>query len=78
MTAYYDVKLRGLWIQVEGLAIVQHVDIHFSRFGNGGFRERFRPFRCIHVATHRHQRGNVGEGFQNARVAHVAGMNDQI
>lgn len=78
MTAYHDVKFGGLRIQVDGLEIVQHVNIHCSCFGHGRFRERFRPVRSIHVSADRYHWSNVGERFQYARIAYVTGMNDQI
>ncbi len=78
MAAYHDMKLGGFRIQVESLNIVQYVNIDGSRFGYGGFRERFRPVRSIDVSANGYHWSNVREGFQYAWVAHVTSVNDQV
>ena len=78
MTAYHDMKLGGFRVQVEGLNIVQYVNVDACRFGYGCFRERFRPVGGIDVAANGYHWSNVRKGFQYAWVAHVTGMNDQV
>jgi len=76
MTTHHYAKFAGFRVQVEGLDIVQYVNIGALRFGYGAFGERFSPVRCIDVSTHRYHGSNVPEGFQYSWIAHVTGMND--
>lgn len=78
MPANDDVKSRRARIQVECLAIVEHVHVDTARFSHRCFRERFRPVRGVHISAHGYDRGNGGERFQDGGIAHVTGMNDQV
>ena len=78
MTTYYHVKFGGLRVQVEGLGIMQNMNIDASNFGYSGFRERFSPVRRIDISAYRYHRSNVRKGFQYAWIADVTGMNNQF
>ena len=66
MTTYYHVKFGGLRVQVEGLGIMQNINIDASNFGYSGFRERFSPVRRIDISAYRYHGSNVRKGFQYA------------
>lgn len=78
MAAYHDMKLRGFWIQVKGLGIVQYINIGAVRFDDGRFRERFSPVRSIDISAHGYHRSDLREGFQYGWIAYITGMNDQV
>ena len=78
MTTYYHVKFGGLRVQVEGLGIMQNINIDASNFGYSGFRERFSPVRRIDISAYRYHGSNVRKGFQYAWIADVTGMNDEL
>src|SRR5258708_12036741 len=69
MTAYHDMKLGGFRVQVEGLNIVQYVNVDACRFGYGCFRERFRPVGGIDVSPNGFPSHNVPTGFPYALLA---------
>ena len=63
MAAYHDMKLGGFWIQVEGLGIVQYINIDAVRFGDSRFRERFSPVLSIDISAHGYHRSDLRESF---------------
>jgi len=78
MAAYHDMKLGSFWIQVEGLGIVQYINIDAVRFGDGRFRERFSPVLSIDISAHGYHRSDLREGFQYCWIAYITGVNDQV
>src|SRR5258708_19778068 len=75
VTADHELKSRRLWIQIESMHIVEHINVHRSRFRHRRLWQRFSPLRGINISTHGQNGSNFPEHVQNIAIANVPRVN---
>src|SRR5947207_13106978 len=78
MAADDDMKTSGDRIQVEGVQIMQDIEENLPSFRNGCFWEGAGPVGSIHISTHGDNGRKLSQSGENFRLAHIAGMENQL
>lgn len=73
-----DMKTSGDRIQVEGVQIMQDIEENLPSFRNGCFWEGAGPVGSIHISTHGDNGRKLSQSGENFRLAHIAGMENQL
>ena len=69
-------EFGGGWIEMQGVHIVEHVNIVALQKEHIGFWEKAAWAAAIHIAPDRRNRSDLFEGFENGWVADIAEMQD--
>src|SRR5260370_9304133 len=72
------VESGSLWIDVEIVEIVEHIEIETGNFDNRGKRQLLRPRLCVHVAAHGKHGSDSFQLGEYFRCTHVSRVNDQL
>jgi len=67
-----------LWIEVEIVEIVEHIQIEAGNFDNRGKRQLLRPRLCVHVAAYGKHGSDIFQLREYFRCTHVSCVNDQL
>ena len=78
MPAYHNLKSGGCRVKIERLNVVKNVNRSGMRLDDFGFGKSERPRFGIHVSPNGKNGGQIFQGFENFRIAHVTCMNDKV
>ena len=78
MTADDDLKTCGGRINIERSDVVNHADLHRTSLEDADLRNAHRPCVAVVVAANGRHGSNTGKCFEDARIADVARMDNEI
>jgi hypothetical protein len=78
MSAHDDMESRGDGVKIERVNVVENKNRCGLRLDDLGFRQCQRPRFRIHISSHGKNRRESLQRSEYFRIAHVAGMNDQV
>ena len=78
VTRDHDVPPFGLWIGMQGVAVVDHVDPEAKSREGGRFRKSVGPVAAVDIAADRRDRGDACQLIEMLGFADIAGMQDVL